>query len=475
MQFGSFWFLTVLSAALTFGIRQLALHFKVTPKNDYRRQHQGAIALWGGLGIYLTLVTDYFIEPKMQLLNLILGSLPLILIGLQDDRKELKAAAKFIAQCFAAVLWLYLSKENNLLIESGWPSYLAYPISVLWIVGLCNAFNLIDGTDGQCSIVAFMGLVILSLSFPELSPVTMPVAGAILGFMLWNYPPAKIYLGESGSTLLGFCLATQTLNLPAGKSAVPMILGALFLAAFPLTDTVLAIARRKLKKRPIFSGDKDHIHHVLHKLGFDKSKTLLIVAIMVIGGDLTAFNLFRTENLTSSLVLALNTACLMNFGLFGIYYTKKMVAQKISYFGKSILEQHLEGVNADPIDLNCRKAYLIDLLHYYAELQSRGMPTIIQFVKEISTQLKDPKFSHYSVGSYSIAVVCRNGNSWSEAERQTVNQRLKEIFSHFGVLKSLSETPEGIYYFDQSNIQSLLDTIHTAHKDISVAPLSIAS
>ena len=460
-----FWYLITamtISIILSFAVYKVALFFNITPKKDYRRLQKGKIALWGGLALYLTIVVGYLIWPQEALLNLILPASIIVVMGLLDDRFEMKAISKFTAQCVAALAWLYLNQGPNLLMQAEISPFLSLSLSALWIVGLCNAFNLIDGTDGQATVIGLLGFAFIGICFPTLMPMSVIFMGAGLGFLMWNFPPAKIYLGESGSTLLGFSMATMTLSLPIPKegTAFSVILGALYLVAFPLTDTVLAMGRRKLKKRPLFCGDKDHIHHILQKMGFNKIQVLMIVSFMVLFGDLTAFNLFQATSWPSALILTLNSAALMIFVLFGLYYVKRVSAHKVSYFGRSLLEKYIISLNHDPADLNIKKAFLIDLLPYYAELQSRGITSIVNFVKEISALLAENKnYQLHSVGSYSVAVICKDGTSWTSFEVQEINQKVKDIFINFEVLRSLSETPEGIQYFDQNNIYELMELI----------------
>lgn len=482
MQLWSFLLLLTISASLTFAVRKVALNLNVRPKSDYRRQQRGRIALWGGLSLYLTLIIGYALAPSETLQNIIICALPLIIVGLLDDRHELSAKTKFLNQLAVAFFWLYLSRDNsNLLVEVGLPVWLSLPISALWIVGLCNAFNLIDGTDGQCSVAALIGFIVISFSFPTLSLATVPLIAATMGFLFWNRPPAKIYLGEAGSTLLGFSFAALTLSLPPVTNPMSLILGALFLASFPLVDTLLAIGRRKLKKRPLFSGDKDHIHHSLQKVGLNKTQVMMVVGFMVAAGDLTAYILFKTSDPEMATLLTANTTLLMCFVLWGVYYTKKLAAHRVSYFGKTLLESHIENMNQDTIHSDCQKGYVIDLLPYYTELQSAGLPHIMDFLKEVSRHFKAPKeYSLYSIGSYSIAVLYKTGETWSEVERQELNTSLKEIFTKFGVLKSLSDTPEGLFYYDHSNIGYLLSMIinqklHLAETTPKNTPLKIAS
>ncbi len=466
-----------ISIVLTFLVHKMALKFNVKPMKDYRRQQTGEIALWGGLSLYLAMAIGCFIWPQPQLLTILLVSSVLIIVGLLDDRYEIKAMTKFATQFVAALVWLYLHKGSNLLMGAGISPFLSLTLSTLWIVGLCNAFNLIDGTDGQSSVVGLVGFVIIGISFPSLIPVSVILVGATLGFLVFNFPPAKIYLGESGSTFLGFCMATLTLSLPVDSASMglPVILGALYLVSFPLTDTVLALIRRKLNNRPLFSGDKDHIHHTLQKMGFSKIQILMIVGFIVLFGDLTAYNLFQTTSWSSALILTLNNASLMSFVLFGLHYTKKVAAQKISYFGTSLLEKHIPQLNQEPADIRIKKAYLLDLLPYYSELQSRGITTIVSFVKEISRELAiNPSYHLYSVGSYSIAVVYKEGYSWNTEELDQINQKLKDIFLDFEVLRSLAETPDGVQYFDEENILTLMEMIPVFVEKLEETPLRIA-
>src|SRR5205085_5363855 len=148
----------------------------------------------------------------------------------------------------------------------------AFPFTVLWIVGIINAINLIDGLDGLAGGVALCA-VVTNLTVSAMQPhhiMTLSMAtlaGALLGFLFYNFNPASIFLGDSGSLFLGYILATSSIRAHQKSTAVVSLIVPIVALAFPIADTLLAMGRRAVTGRPMFSGDKEHIHHRILRLG----------------------------------------------------------------------------------------------------------------------------------------------------------------------------------------------------------------
>lgn len=247
----------------------------------------GAVFLWGRLAGTLTL-------PYPALLPAIaLGSLVVFLTGLTDDLRGLSPLLKLGAQTLAAALVLQAGlRVESITIAPGLPTlalgWFATPITLLWVVGITNAMNLIDGIDqlaGTMAVLALAICVIVDLALNQIPSVVISAAmiGALLGFLRWNRHPARIFLGDSGSMTLGFFLAVRTLI--AGTDTDPGFDGAgttyalvpLTALAYPLLDTFIAMARRWLRGHPLSRADGRHIHHRLLALGFSVPATVRIL------------------------------------------------------------------------------------------------------------------------------------------------------------------------------------------------------
>jgi UDP-GlcNAc:undecaprenyl-phosphate GlcNAc-1-phosphate transferase len=250
------------------------------------------------LGIYLSFIVTFFLiiwfvphSFTVRELDFIkaffVGGTMTILLGALDDRFDLPAKLKFVVQIATACVVVFgfdvrLEFANIPFHEyASVESWIAIPFTILWIVGVTNAINLIDGLDGLAAgvsgiaiatiaIMAFvMGNVVVAL-------MSLLLLGSILGFLYFNFHPAKIFMGDSGALFLGFSLALLSL-LGFKQVAIVSFLTPLILIGVPLSDTVFAIIRRFLQKKPIFSPDKGHLHHCLRELGFSHRQTVLII------------------------------------------------------------------------------------------------------------------------------------------------------------------------------------------------------
>jgi UDP-GlcNAc:undecaprenyl-phosphate/decaprenyl-phosphate GlcNAc-1-phosphate transferase len=207
-------------------------------------------------------------------------------LGLLDDFHNLNAILKFVLQIVAAALvtlgGFTISVVN---IPSVGPVSLgifAWPLTILWIIAISNAVNLVDGLDGLAGGISGIAALALGISaYLQLAaaPALMAFAllGAILGFLLFNYPPARIFMGDSGALFLGFTLAVIPLLKGSGSTSLGELLAPATVLAVPILDVVAAIVRRVREKRPIYSPDKEHIHHKLLGLGLRDTTILPII------------------------------------------------------------------------------------------------------------------------------------------------------------------------------------------------------
>jgi len=206
-------------------------------------------------------------------------------LGFLDDIFTLSCYRKLFFQTIAALIAVYFGFkiESAILPFSTLPlGYFSVPLSLLWIVGVTNAINLLDGLDGLASgISILLGLLIIIISgFTNnlvLAALTLVLITSTLGFLRYNFPPAKIFMGDTGSLFLGFCLACLSIKAFTFDT-MGTHLGALFVPfSLPITDTLLAIIRRTSEGNHPFSADKKHIHHRLLDLGFNQYSAVFII------------------------------------------------------------------------------------------------------------------------------------------------------------------------------------------------------
>jgi UDP-GlcNAc:undecaprenyl-phosphate/decaprenyl-phosphate GlcNAc-1-phosphate transferase len=236
-------------------------------------------------------VTGTGAAPDGFFVGLLLASGLLFAAGLLDDLYDLRPAAKLLAQCAAAVVAYGFGFRMEHLSLGGLEvqlGFLALPLTVLWIVGITNAFNLIDGLDGLATGIGLVALVstfavAFRLGNAEVALVCAAVAGALLGFLRYNFRPARIFLGDSGSLFIGFLVAVLSVHGYTKSATVALTAAPLLLLALPILDTSLSIVRRWLRGRPVFSADEHHLHHRLLAIGLTHVRAVVLLYVLAAG------------------------------------------------------------------------------------------------------------------------------------------------------------------------------------------------
>ncbi len=282
-----------LSLIITPVVRTLALRYGcgLDYPDQQRKMHKTPVPRIGGIPIVLAyagaiglLVLTSRTFPHVQHFawRLVLASLLIFITGLIDDLFGLKPWQKLSGEILAAVLAYSGGIQIQTIGSHHVPYFLALPLTVAWIVGCTNAFNLIDGLDGLAAGIGFLA-ALASLFAGALHGnigiviATVPLAGALLGFLRFNFNPASIFLGDGGSLWIGFLLACFAVIWP-NKSITAISVTAPLLALFlPLMDTTLAIVRRFLRGQPIFHADRGHIHHRLIERGLSTRRAVLLL------------------------------------------------------------------------------------------------------------------------------------------------------------------------------------------------------
>ncbi|WP_062354089.1 glycosyltransferase family 4 protein [Bacillus kwashiorkori] len=257
-------------------------------KPNERKVHQHAVPLLGGLVIYISfLIGMLLFKPTHPGLSaILLGGFIILIVGIIDDKYTISPGAKMLGQFLAATVIIFYGGIDvdfiNLplggVLEFG---YLTIPITYLWIIGVTNAINLIDGLDGlsagvsAIALIAMSGMAFIMADYFVLT-VGLILVGSILGFLPYNFHPAKIFMGDTGALFLGFMVSVLSMlgfkNITFISFVVPILI-----LGVPLSDTFFAIVRRIVNRRPISAPDKSHLHHCLLKLGFNHRQTVILI------------------------------------------------------------------------------------------------------------------------------------------------------------------------------------------------------
>jgi len=267
------------------------------PPGDARHVHKRPVPRLGGIAIFVATVIGVVLaeslnhsSPAQQrfFLAILLGGGSVFIAGLVDDLRGLSALPKLAVEIIAALIVCLLGLEIDV-IGIGPVGYLdtgplAVPLTVLWIVGVTNAFNLVDGLDGLATGIALVALGTMLTTAVAIGNDTVAIGsvallGALLGFGRFNLPPAKIFLGDSGSLFVGFSLAVLSVQASIKSTTVVLFAVPLCAVAVPLIDMALAIVRRWLRGSPIFGADARHLHHRLLALGLRPERAALVLVL----------------------------------------------------------------------------------------------------------------------------------------------------------------------------------------------------
>jgi len=278
------------------------VHAKPMPRLGGVAVFIGFCLPWGGYYLMENRVTETFHNYERLVGALFLGSLAMLALGIYDDVKRLDAIKKLAVQvlvCCGLYLGGYRITGINIPLGGHWElGWLSLPVSVVWMVGVTNAINLLDGIDGlvpgvTVCIALSLGVINMLGGNIIVALLTMCLAGAALGFLPHNYSPARIFLGDSGSLSIGLILSCIGI-LSLFKAATAMLVGVpLLLFALPLYDTTFVLVRRVIRGDPIFKADRTHVHHRLLARGFSQkqaAKLLYFVsAALGLAGVLLSF------------------------------------------------------------------------------------------------------------------------------------------------------------------------------------------
>ncbi|MFQ5669577.1 MAG: hypothetical protein ACE5HD_03530 [Acidobacteriota bacterium] len=333
-------FLVALGAAsaLTPLVMVMARRNGLVSRPQPDRWHSRATPLLGGVAIFLSFIfTAVFLTPfhspslRLGFAGVLIGSTVMFFLGLLDDFMHLGAATKLIGQVVAACILVYCGVYFDIL---GRP-LLTIPLTILWVVGITNAFNLLDNMDGLASgIAAICALTIFALNQvlgidPSLGLVALSFAGALLGFLIFNFNPARIFMGDSGSMMIGFTLAGLSIagTWHQASNVFLLLLVPVLILGVPIFDTTFVTVTRHLRGQSIAVGGRDHTSHRLVGLGLSERQAVLILygislAFAVIAVLALRYNVF----IAGILVILLATVAL----IFGMFLGQSRLSQEVA-------------------------------------------------------------------------------------------------------------------------------------------------
>ncbi len=291
-----YFLILIVAFTISFAVTPFAI--KIAPKinamdipKDGRRMHTKAMPRFGGISMFLgtEAALALFLHHDPKVLMILLGGACIYTVGVIDDIRGMGARLKFILQILTAILIYFggiqIDFVRNPFDEKAYiffPDWLSFLITVLWVVGITNTVNLIDGLDGLAAGVSAIAsgcisyTAVLSGQYDG-GLAMLAISGGALGFLPFNFHPAKIFMGDSGSLYLGFMIAAiSILGSTKGATLIATIVPFLVLG-LPIFDTTFAIIRRWVNGYPIMSADKGHIHHRIMATGIGQRRTVLIM------------------------------------------------------------------------------------------------------------------------------------------------------------------------------------------------------
>ena len=305
-------------AFLTWLVLKNQRNFGVDLPDGGRKSHAGAISRLGGLPIFITMTmgliyTPFGVQQGAAYIDqwwpIVVCLVIIFTIGFADDLKPLGARVKLLGQVGAACI-LYAAgysidflthPTNGEHIALGW---WAFPITIFWLVAIPNIINLIDGMDGLAGgfglfMCLTLGVVGHFSGMPDIVMMSAVMAGALGGFLFFNFPPAKIFLGDGGAYLIGFFIAALSLASSHKGTIVGSLLVMIVAMGIPILDTAFAIARRAVRGVPLFKADAEHIHHRLILLGYSKGQALLVLYIACVILSLGGITILLSRGFTA--------------------------------------------------------------------------------------------------------------------------------------------------------------------------------
>jgi UDP-GlcNAc:undecaprenyl-phosphate/decaprenyl-phosphate GlcNAc-1-phosphate transferase len=268
---------------------KLAIKFGVTDKPNHRKVHEKIMPRMGGLAIFIGVTVGYLVSglQNEKVTAITVGGILITILGILDDKYELSAKVKFSGQILVALMIVSTGLTIDFIsipfvVEKFYLGWLSFPITVLWIVGITNAINLIDGLDGLAAGISSIGIatiaIMAGLAGKELILLlSIIILGSTIGFLFYNFHPAKIFMGDTGALFLGYSISILSLLGLYKSVTLFSFLIPIIILGVPIFDTATAIIRRLVHKKPISAPDKSHLHHRILAMGLSHRNTVLAI------------------------------------------------------------------------------------------------------------------------------------------------------------------------------------------------------
>jgi UDP-GlcNAc:undecaprenyl-phosphate GlcNAc-1-phosphate transferase len=295
---------------------KLAFKIGATDRPNHRKVHTNVMPRLGGLAIFASFIIGILIiHPNSSYhLPIVLGSIVILLTGMIDDIKEISPKVKLLGQIIAALIVVVMGDITvsfiNLPFGLGTINFgiFSIPITMLWIVGVTNAINLIDGLDGLAAGVSTIALFSIAgmamvMGNAYVMVIALILAAGSLGFLVFNFHPAKIFMGDSGALFLGYMISVLSLLGFKNVTFISLIIPIIILGV-PISDTFFAIVRRLVNKQPLSAPDKSHLHHCLMRSGFSHRQTVLLIYALAAVFGLAAF-IFSQSTVWGSVIVVI--------------------------------------------------------------------------------------------------------------------------------------------------------------------------
>lgn len=310
----------LVSYLLTPLIKNLSHRTGAVDNPGERRVHIRPIPSLGGIAIYLGVLLAIFttvtnLSSNQTLQGFLVGGTFIVILGIVDDLTELKARYKLIGQILAAAILVAFGVKIEFVTNPfGGMFYLGFwgiPLTIFWVVGVINAVNLIDGLDGLAagvSTIASFTLLFVAIQEGHFLIVllTAALAGGALGFLRYNFNPAKIFMGDTGSMFLGFMLATVSTAGALKSATVATLLVPIIALGVPIFDTIFAIIRRSFNGKSVAEADQGHLHHRLLQMGLSHKQAVIVVYLVSILLGITAIAI-NAATMPEALILVFAT------------------------------------------------------------------------------------------------------------------------------------------------------------------------
>lgn len=312
-----------------------------------RKVHKTPKPLVGGLGMTIGLsLTMLMFLPLGHLRGYMAGMILLVVTGFFDDFREMGHKIKFVVQIFATALIIVFSKESLVtfgnLLSFGDINFgiLSIPFTIFCVVGVINAINMIDGLDGLAggvSLMAFASFTVLALWAGQIQMAMLGImlCGALVAFLIYNIHPAKLFMGDAGSMMLGFSAAFLAIALTQHENSMVPPVAPLLILAVPISDTLIIMTNRVLKGKSPFYADKYHLHHIIIRFGYKRNTAVMIILAMTMAFSLLA--------IVGTIV---NIPEFVMFAVFAVYFILALAAslnlKKI--FKRTRKLRHIAGI-----------------------------------------------------------------------------------------------------------------------------------